>query len=857
MSRSRRQERAPRRERATAPAPAARVIPPVWEASWFPPALLALIAIAYFWGFVTTDQVVYGQDIGMDFHKGAHLSAGEKLAELAPDRWHRQMGGYPISEEIRHSYFPTYLIYLFTSYQRTIGWRYILTTFLAGWGMYLYLRQLGAVRWAALWTGVAFMSAPFFLTFLYAGHYAKMGVIAIFPWMCLVVDGGMASGRVAPFLGLSGLIALAVFTPHLQMLQYALLGIGLYFLFRLYTLYRDGSGRPALLRRTGLFALGVVLGLGLGAEGLFPAYLHVKTHSKRAATEDGEGRSPEQQLALARSWSLHPEEVGSLLVPEFGGFYDPSEEADHYWGRNPMKANSEYFGILVVALGLLAAATQSRRPITVFMAGLFAVVLAFTLGGHTPVHWLAYHLLPGGKVLRTVGMAAFLFAFPAHVLAGLGLSRVLGKDREDGEGAAATLQRRLLWIGGGLAVLCLVTALAPRGVLSGWTSLLYSDIPEAKRQIMVASAPWLGRGALLVGLVVAVGSGLLLLRLRGAVAAPLVVVGLVALTLFDGWRIDRLFLRYEDPLGYPDFQQENGATAAYLKQQNLHRVYPVPSFRLLEAPGYHLDGADVVTGFNNYTLRRYDRLLRELDPVAAAFEARYRQGRKVRYSDAELLGAARPLLNLLNARYILSPKGIQLASEAFPEVLARDNLRVYENAQALPWFYLVTDCVVLDDETRILGALRDGHYDLRRTVLLEGEVHHASAPAAAAGTVDCLEYDPEGGHVHLQVAAEAPAWLVISHNYHPNWTAYVDGKEIPIRRANYVWQAIRVEAGPHEVELRYVSPTVAWSRLAAALSLAAVAGLLAWSRRRAHPLRVPETTNTGSCAQEPAGTEPA
>ena len=61
--------------------------------------------------------------------------------------------------------------------------------------------------------------------------------------------------------------------------------------------------------------------------------------------EEGGGKSAEEQLAFARSWSLHPEEVGSLVVPQFGG-YQSARENNRYWGRNAAKLNSEYFGIL-------------------------------------------------------------------------------------------------------------------------------------------------------------------------------------------------------------------------------------------------------------------------------------------------------------------------------------------------------------------------------------------------------------------------------------------------------------------------------------------------------------------------------
>ncbi len=111
-----------------------------------------------------------------------------KVQTVSQPMWNPQMGGFPQSEEIRPQYFPTYFIYFFMKFQRYIGWRYILTMFFAGLGMYAYLRQIDMGRRTALWVGLAYMSAPTFLAFPMAGQYAKMGVIALFPWMMLFLE---------------------------------------------------------------------------------------------------------------------------------------------------------------------------------------------------------------------------------------------------------------------------------------------------------------------------------------------------------------------------------------------------------------------------------------------------------------------------------------------------------------------------------------------------------------------------------------------------------------------------------------------------------------------------------------------
>jgi hypothetical protein len=46
-------------------------------------------------------------------------------------------------------------------------------------------------------------------------------------------------------------------------------------------------------------------------------------------------------------------------------------------------------------------------------------------------------------------------------------------------------------------------------------------------------------------------------------------------------------------------------------------------------------------------------------------------------------------------------------------------------------------------------------------------------------------------------------------------------------RVNYVWKGVVLPAGEHEVEFRYYSRTLAWSRVATFLSALIVLGLFA------------------------------
>ena len=55
----------------------------------------------------------------------------------------------------------------------------------------------------------------------------------------------------------------------------------------------------------------------------------------------------------------------------------------------------------------------------------------------------------------------------------------------------------------------------------------------------------------------------------------------------------------------------------------------------------------------------------------------------------------------------------------------------------------------------------------------------------------------------IQVEAPGPAMVFISQAYYHNWKARVDGKAVPLWRANYAFQAVEVPAGRHEVTLMY------------------------------------------------------
>jgi hypothetical protein len=278
----------------------------------------------------------------------------------------------------------------------------------------------------------------------------------------------------------------------------------------------------------------------------------------------------------------------------------------------------------------------------------------------------------------------------------------------------------------------------------------------------------------------------------------------------------------------------------FLEGRNeLFRVFPIPDFGLLRNPGFNLHGVNLATGRHDFTIRRYDRLLREFDLVSGWLGAKYYRGQNSPHADEELLESVGPLLDLVNVRYIAAPRGIELHSERFPAAFSGEKYSLYENPSALPWFYLVPRIEVMDDEEKIVERLRNGEVDLRETAILEDEppliFEAGEVGNPEMDRVERLDYDLPAGYIQLKASCGGPRLLVVSENYHSNWRVYVDGEEAEMLRANFVWKGVCLPAGEHRVEFRYRSPVLLYSRTVSGVSLLAILGIFAgdfFSRRR-------------------------
>jgi hypothetical protein len=437
-------------------------------------------------------------------------------------------------------------------------------------------------------------------------------------------------------------------------------------------------------------------------------------------------------------------------------------------------------------------------------------------GGLRPEQWV-FLAIPG---MWYVGVSVLLLAGAAPFLARGSL-------------------RRTVWYFGTTSLLALIltdTFETPLDwllfhLLPGFVNL-HQHAPER-----ILTVAYLGP-ALLAGATIAAcqNSKWLMQRLSASVvarrAAVMLVVGVVTLDLAAGGAKAFDERTHKDRLdGIAALSQVDLATyyhpsqaAAFLQQ------------RLLQSPGRYFGYAPDVDGQSlAYTLRFLDPGTADLEvnnhalPLGLqdvqGYDASHLRlydayltalnGQTQNYHNADVFsaGLGSPLLDLLNARYLIVPLAEHIdgvdatALGRFVLVYEDQQVRILENPSALPRAWIVHTAAQVtsgSESDDILALLASGQVDVRQTALLEDPPAPLESPAEPALDQALVTHD-EADRVAIKTSTTATGLLVLSEIYYPAWKAYIDGHPTHLYVADGALRAVVVPAGEHTVDLRFES----------------------------------------------------
>jgi membrane protein YfhO len=671
----------------------------------------------------------------------------------------------------------------------------ILHVWLAGAGMYLLARLLGASRGGSLIAGLAFAGSGQLYTAL-----EITGVADIYVWLPWVVAATEMAWRRRswPWTAGAGLLfgVLAV-AGHLQWFIYSsifLAGwLGGHVLVAAWAA-RSRPG-PGVWRRWGADALraGAILAAGpaLGAIQILPV-LELAGYANRTGVAGLVG--PDQ---IDRTVRLLARQV-HLFVPQFQG-----DTVGHVGA--PLSFNTcWYIGLAPMALAVVAPALRRERP--VWFLGAMALA-GFGMAAELPL-FNQVHRLPVLQA-QLPGRAGYLFIFSAAALSALGFDALL---------AAARHRPRAARKAAALLVACVAVVIA--------TLLIRHELAAGTPLYQVQNAA-MAQAAVLAGVLGLWVAVVLIVRGRGYAWGPLVLGGLVlGLTVIDLLTYGPSYNTY-----VPAAALHVDAPGADLLKRDPDpwRVISVDAPNALFPPNTALlYGLHDVAGYDSLHLTRYEQFWAAADPHLGQsgytnyFNAIFRpQSYQVAQAD------------LLNARYIAArtPLAATTGSRApLPAPIYSQEMTIYRNPDALPRAFVVAGTEVMP-AAAMPARIAAPDFDPRRAVLLEQAPPPGVPTGPGDGTVPGTATITRYRNLSVDITArmDRPGWLVLGDVNYPGWQVTVDGRPAPLYTAYYILRAVPLPAGAHMVRFEFRPGSVLLGGAISGTALLAALGVLVYA----------------------------
>lgn len=657
---------------------------------------------------------------------------------------------------------------------------------LAGLFVYLLLRLLGTTWSGAVVGGFAYQLSGVIGSYPSPGHDGKLFVTTLLPVALIGLVLGFKKGRYEGFGILAVAVGLGVLSPQHQMLYYMLVASGI---FALYLAFGDET-RPVpkvAMLKLGAALGAVTVGVGIGTIQLLPFFAYLP-FSPRAEALGG--------YQVATSYSIPWSHVPEFFLSRFAG-----NTADGtYWGPNGLKLHSEYLGLATLGLAGLGVADRRRRASNAWLGGMGLLFLLVALGGSTPFYRLWWSVMPFMKQVRAPGMALYVVALVVAMFAAFGTERL---ERGGGKGAV----RICLIVGGAIVALSLLGGVG--AVAETLAQGIEMELGRPATAAVRAAQDAIRFGALSSGIALIGVSAVAWVFLRGRLKAPAACLLVILVISADLWWNARPFWRYTQD--YERLHQPDAVTADILENARplrvLDTVYHGATLMALGIPQ--------LLGHHGFELHRFNQLM----------------GGQYRWPNA----LSPPMWDLFAVDFLIvrgGPEGLDSVPDyqkvvAGATTAAGDMADLFQRSRPAQYARLVPAAVKLPD-AQAIEALGHGRVPLDRLVLLPPETQHV--PEAVAALPEPLETEVrfaawEPGRMVIRIAggAPAPAYLLVSENWYPDWRASIDGEPAEVLRGNVTLLVVPVPAGAEQVALVFHSDAYERGKLLTWLSAALVA----------------------------------
>jgi hypothetical protein len=128
-----------------------------------------------------------------------------------------------------------------------------------------------------------------------------------------------------------------------------------------------------------------------------------------------------------------------------------------------------------------------------------------------------------------------------------------------------------------------------------------------------------------------------------------------------------------------------------------------------------------------------------------------------------------------------------------------EQFELFENSASLPRAFLASAYIRAASDGEAFARLFAPETDRKQSLVLSDAP--SIEPSQGKGTVNIESYTPT--KITFSVDTEVAKLLFLSDSYTPDWKATVDGKNVPLLRADVDFRAVAVPPGRHTVVMRY------------------------------------------------------
>lgn len=659
---------------------------------------------------------------------------------------------------------------------------------------YFCLVLLGVNPWLSLAGALAFGFNINHFVLTDIGHINKLNVLANLPFlltgMLLVFRKKWMLGGLLFAIGTS----FVIYHNHPQMAYYFVLMLTIIGVAKLVEYIRRKNYLP-MSKIIGVLMVAGILGLATNLSQLISTQIFTEDTTRgksiiddKATQQTAAGESG-LKFTYAMEFSNGFLDVWSLFIPAMVGGSTSEEttvetkvgrlmrinnapkkpsgkyEVPYYWGNLPFTSGPYYLGagiVFIFIFGLFWLDVYTRTGVII------AVLTAILISMGDNVSWfnkLLFEYLPYFDKFRAPNSVMNVLS-PFFVFFGfMGLQNSFSAD--DKKRRSGLLKKTAFTLMG----ICLFLALFGPYIFE-FTIPSDEKIKKALDAFIVDRKALLRaesfRSLFIVGLFAVV----LWLFFKNKIKTVwLMGALLIAITAIDLWTVGKRYFNRDNFVNYrtylENFEPRPADQEIYKAEKRGRGFYRVVDYSV------NTYNSSYTTSFHNHIGGYYAAKLQRMQDVI----------------DYHINKGNREMMDMMNVKYVINKNGEPAMNPA---------------ANGTAWF--VSEVVKVDNPLEELKKLGEINTQ-RKAVILEQEFIDKTGPIQAGngeGNIQLVDYHPNrleytSNSSSAQLAVFPEVWF----GPDKGWTATIDGREVPVLRANYVLRALQVPAGQHTIVFNF------------------------------------------------------